>query len=123
MAGSLVAAAPRDRRRHLAAVDGPPPPVVWQGYAEADFVMLGPTQQGLLTSVFVARGDKVAIRAAAVCPDDADDRAARDQAAQMLAQVGRQLANLEAGAKPTEIEQAEYTWRPPTRSWCALRPI
>ena len=29
-----------------------PPPVEWQGYAEADFVKVGPTQQGLLTAVF-----------------------------------------------------------------------
>jgi len=28
----------------------PPPPIVWQGYAEADFVMVGPTQQGLFTA-------------------------------------------------------------------------
>ena len=31
-----------------------PPPVAWQGYAEADFVKIGPTQQGLLTAVAVA---------------------------------------------------------------------
>jgi len=84
-----------------------PPPIVWQGYAEADFVMVGPTQQGLLTAVLVARGDKVAIGAPLFAQDDADDRAARDQAGQMLAQAARQLVNLEAGAKPTEIQQAE----------------
>src|SRR5580692_10516165 len=85
----------------------PPPPIVWQGYAEADFVMVGPTQQGLLTAVLVARGDKVAAGAPLFAQDDADDRAARDQAAQMLTQAVRQLVNLEAGGKPTEIEQAE----------------
>lgn len=56
----------------------PPPPIVWQGYAEADFVMVGPTQQGLFTAVFVARGDKVAPGAPLFTQDDADDRAARD---------------------------------------------
>jgi HlyD family secretion protein len=85
----------------------PPPSIVWQGYAEADFVMVGPTQQGLLTAVLVARGDAVATGAPLFTQDDVDDRAARDQAAQMLAQAARQLVNLEAGAKPTEIEQAE----------------
>jgi HlyD family secretion protein len=85
----------------------PPPPIVWQGYAEADFVMVGPTQQGLLTAVFVARGDKVVAGAPLFAQDDADDQAARDQAAQMLVQTARQLVNLEAGAKPTEIQQAE----------------
>jgi HlyD family secretion protein len=37
-----------------------PAPVEWQGYAEADYVKVGPTLEGLLTSVFVARGTKVA---------------------------------------------------------------
>ena len=35
-------------------------PVMWQGYAEADYVKVGPTQSGLLTAVSVARGDAVA---------------------------------------------------------------
>ena len=34
-------------------------PVAWQGYAEADFVKVGPTQQGLVAAVYVARGDRV----------------------------------------------------------------
>jgi len=83
------------------------PPIVWQGYAEADFVKLGPTQQGLLTAVAVARGDEVRTGALLFTQDDVDDRAARDQAAQMLAQADEQLVNLQKGGKPTEIEQAE----------------
>jgi HlyD family secretion protein len=85
----------------------PPPAIVWQGYAEADFVMVGPTQQGLLTAVFVARGEAVAIGALLLTQDETDDQAARDQAVQILAQAGKQLANLQAGGKPTEIQQAE----------------
>jgi HlyD family secretion protein len=84
-----------------------PPPIMWQGYAEADFVKVGPTQQGLLTAVAVARGDAVETGALLFTQDDADDRAARDQAAQMLAAAEQQLANLQAGGKPTEILQAE----------------
>ena len=84
-----------------------PPAIVWQGYVEADFVKVGPTQQGLLTDVFVKRGDEVAIGAPLFAQDDADDRAARDHAAQMLMQAVKQLANLQEGGKPTEIEQAE----------------
>jgi HlyD family secretion protein len=87
--------------------DRPPPAIVWQGYAEADFVMVGPTQQGLLTAVFVARGDAVAIGSPLFNQDEVDDQAARDQAVQILAQAEKQLANLQAGGKPTEIEQAE----------------
>lgn len=84
-----------------------PPPVVWQGYAEADFVEVGPTQQGLLTAVSVQRGDEVAAGTPLFAQDDIADQAARDQAAQMLAQAEKQLANLQAGGKTTEIEQAK----------------
>jgi HlyD family secretion protein len=84
-----------------------PHAVVWQGYAEADFVKVAPTQQGLLTAVSVARGDAVAPGAPLFAQDDVADRAARDQAAQGLAQAESQLANLRAGGKPTEIEQVE----------------
>lgn len=80
---------------------------VWQGYAEADFVKVGPTQQGLLTAVSVARGDQIAAGALLFVQDETPDRAARDQAARLLAQAEEQLANLETGGKQTEIEQAK----------------
>jgi HlyD family secretion protein len=84
-----------------------PAPVAWQGYAEADFVKIGPTQQGLLTTIAVARGDQVQAGSLLFTQDDADDRAAHDQAAQMLAQAQEALGNLQQGGKPTEIAQAE----------------
>jgi HlyD family secretion protein len=84
-----------------------PPSISWQGYAEADFVKVGPTQPGLLTAVNVARGDTVAVGALLFTQDDAADLAARDQARQQLAQAEKQLANLQEAAKPTEIQQAE----------------
>jgi len=37
------------------------PPLQWQGYAEADYVKVGPTQQGLLMSLAVRRGSKVVV--------------------------------------------------------------
>ena len=83
------------------------PPVEWQGYAEADFVKVGPTQQGLLTSLFVMRGTRVAAGAPLFDQDDTADRAARDQALRQLKQAEEQLANLQAGGKLTEIRQAE----------------
>jgi HlyD family secretion protein len=82
-------------------------PPQWQGYAEADFVKVGPTQQGLLTGVKVARGDQVAQGEPLFDQDDTNDRAARDQVARQLRQAEEQLANLQAGGKPTEIRQAE----------------
>jgi HlyD family secretion protein len=84
-----------------------PGPPVWQGYAEGDFVKVGPTQSGLLTDVRVARGDRVKAGDLLFNQDDADDIAARDQAAHQLAQAEKQLANLRQGAKPTEVQQAE----------------
>ena len=85
----------------------PVPPTEWQGYAEADFVKVGPTQQGLLVSLSVARGSKVAAGAALFDQDDTNDVAARDQVARQLKQAEEQVANLQAGGKPTEIQQAE----------------
>jgi HlyD family secretion protein len=85
----------------------PPAPIEWQGYAEADFVKVGPTQQGLVTAVYVGRGDQVAAGAPLFAQDDTSDLAARDQAARQLRQTQEQLGNLEAAGKPTEIEQAE----------------
>lgn len=84
-----------------------PAPLAWQGYAEADYVKVGPTQQGLLTELAVARGDEVARGAPLFAQDDTEDRAARDQATRQLMQAREQLANLRAAGKPTEIEQAE----------------
>lgn len=83
-----------------------PPPVSWQGYANADFVKIGPTQQGLLTAVHVARGDKVTAQAPLFDQDATSDLAARDQAQNQLDQAEEQLANLQSAGKPTEIAQA-----------------
>jgi HlyD family secretion protein len=79
----------------------------WQGYADADFVKVGPTQQGFITQLHVARGDRIVKGAPLFDQDDADDRAASDQAARQLAQAQEQFANLQSGGKPTEILQAE----------------
>ena len=82
-------------------------PTEWQGYAEADFVKIGPTLEGPLTSVFVERGTKVAAGKPLFDQDDIAERAALDQATRQLRQAEGQLANLRAAGKPTEIQQAE----------------
>jgi HlyD family secretion protein len=79
----------------------------WQGYAEADYVKAAPVEQGMLTTISVARGDQIARDAPLFTQDDTHDRAARDQAARQLAQAEEQLANLEAAMKPTEVTEAE----------------
>lgn len=82
-------------------------PTQWQGYADADFVKVGPTQQGLLTRIAVARGDRVAMGAPLFDQDDTADEAAHDQAIRQVRQAEEQLANLMSAARPTEIRQAE----------------
>ncbi len=84
-----------------------PAPTAWQGYAEADFVKIGPTQPGLITAMRVARGDRVVKGQPLFAQDDADDRAAVDHARRLLEQARGQLANLVAPARPSEIDQAE----------------
>ncbi|MCL2428601.1 MAG: secretion protein HylD, partial [Alphaproteobacteria bacterium] len=85
----------------------PAPPVEWQGYAEADFIKVGPTQQGLLTSLYVTRGVRVAAGARLFDQDDANDQASRGQAVRQLNQAEEQLANLKTGGRPTEIQQSQ----------------
>ena len=89
----------------------PVEPPTWQGYAEADFVKVGPTQQGLVTRVLVSRGDHVAKGAPLFEQDSTADRAAFDQAQFALQQAEEQLADLEAPARETEILQAEANLR------------
>jgi HlyD family secretion protein len=84
-----------------------PPPAEWQGYADADFVKVSPVFEGVLTSLYVERGAKVACGEPLFDQDDTAERAALDQAARQLTQAERQLTNLESASKPTEIVQAE----------------
>ncbi len=90
---------------------GPPAPEEWQGYADADFVKVGPTQQGLITAVRVERGDRVVKGAPLFEQDDADDCYAAEQATRLLQQAKDQLANLQNPGKPTEIATAEANLR------------
>ena len=84
-----------------------PPPLEWQGYADADFVKVGPTQEGMLVAVHVVRGAKVAAGAPLFDQDDTNERAARDQALRQLKQAEAQLGNLEAASRESQIAQAE----------------
>lgn len=81
-------------------------PPSWQGYVEAEYVRVSPTLEGRLVSLAVARGDEVPAGALLFAQDDADDTAARNEAAGKLAEARARLANLEAASRPTEIAQA-----------------
>ena len=82
-------------------------PPAWQGYAEADFVKVGPTQPGLVTAIKVARGDRVVKGAPLFEQDDTAERAAVAQAEYAVAQAQSQLENLQAPSRATEIAAAE----------------
>lgn len=84
----------------------PVPVTAWQGYVDADYVKVAPTQQGLLTAVDVHRGDTVKAGAPLFAQDDAYDRASRDEAAAKLAQSEAQLRNLQTASRETQIAQA-----------------
>ena len=103
----LIAAAAVVAAGYFMLRPGPPAGIEWQGYADADFVKVGPTQQGLVTAVHVARGDRVVKGQALFEQDDVNDRAAVDQAARLLRQAEDQLKNLKNSGKPTEVAQAE----------------
>lgn len=83
------------------------PPAGWQGYVDADYVRIGPTQAGLLVAVSVSRGDAVRAGAPLFAQDDVHDRAARDEARAQLAEAEARLANLRGASRRTEIAQAE----------------
>lgn len=84
-----------------------PPPLEWQGYADADFVKIGPTQDGLILALHVARGEMVAAGAPLFDQDDTSERAARDQAARQLKQAEAQLGNLQEASREPQIQQAK----------------
>lgn len=82
------------------------PPERWLGYAEADYVRVGPVLEGRLTGVSVARGDQVTLGTALFAQDDIAERAARDQAAAQRDAEREKLADLQGHGRDQEIEQA-----------------
>jgi HlyD family secretion protein len=96
---------------YLGRAHGPP---VFQGYAEAEYVKVAPTQPGLLVELAVHRGDEVKAGDFLFAQDAAPDEAAKAEAAGKLAQAESLLANLEKGGRPSEIEAARAEVREAT---------
>lgn len=84
----------------------PPPTEGWLGYAEADYVKVGPTQSGLLTRLMVKRGDEVSAGTALFTQDDIADAAACAQAEAELEQARHRLRDLNDTSRDQEIRQA-----------------
>jgi len=75
----------------------------FQGYAEGEYLRLGPEASGRLTVLAVSRGDRVR-KGDLLFQLDADEAThARDQAAADLAEATSRLADLTKGARPEEI--------------------
>jgi HlyD family secretion protein len=109
--GVLLAVAGAAAWLYFGRASGPP---IFQGYAEAEYVKVAPTQSGLLMQLGVQRGDAVAAGDFLFAQDAAPDQAARAEAAGKLAQAEALLANLEKGGRPSEIEAARAEVREAT---------
>jgi HlyD family secretion protein len=87
---------------------------MFQGYAEAEYVKVAPTQSGILMELAVKRGDTIEEGTFLFVQDAAPDKAAREEAFGKLAQAEALLANLEKGGRPSEIEAARAEVREAT---------
>ena len=76
----------------------------WQGYVEGEFVYLGSSQSGKLTQLDVARGDDISANAPVFALESVDETAALQQAQQQLAAARAQLADIQTGKRPPEVD-------------------
>lgn len=88
----------------LAACDGRPEGT-WQGYAEGEYVRVGPIDGGTVDAIPVRRGDKVADGALLFQLDQTAEVAAQAQAVAQLAQAQSTYRNLLKGLRAPELEQ------------------
>jgi len=82
----------------------------YQGYAEADWVFVGPDDAGRLTSLSATEGSQIEKGAPLFSVDDTLELAARDQAQSALQESQAKLARLQAPDKrPEEIAVMQAT--------------
>jgi HlyD family secretion protein len=84
-----------------------PGPTLAVGYVEGEHVMLAPTETAQILRLNVKRGDKVTPGMALGALEDADAKIAVEEAKAALAQAEAQLANLQEGRRPEEINVLE----------------
>ena len=75
----------------------------YQGYIEGEFVYLGSSQSGKLAQLPVARGQTVEAGAPVFALESVDEAAAVQQAQQQLAVARAQLADIQTGKRPPEV--------------------
>jgi HlyD family secretion protein len=88
----------------LLASCGDPAPTGWQGYIEGEFVHIASPFAGRLERLSVQRGQQVAQGAPLFALETDEESAARRQAAERLRAAQAQLADLQTGRRPTEID-------------------
>jgi HlyD family secretion protein len=93
-----------DSLTRLVGLGGPSAVDSFSGYVEAEYVLVTSTVGGTLIRVDVARGDWVEAGASLFVLDDTAERGARDEEAARLAQAQAQLADLQTGRRPPEID-------------------
>lgn len=77
----------------------------YQGYAEGEYVRVGPLQGGTITAIPVQRGDKVADGALLFQMDQTAEIAARKQAVAQLAEAQSRYDDLNKGLRASELDQ------------------
>ncbi|KAF0812260.1 Multidrug resistance protein MdtN [Andreprevotia sp. IGB-42] len=90
----------------LLAACGKAPDTHVQGYVEGEFVYMGSSQAGRLTTLNVARGQQLAAGAALFALDTDNEAAAQRQAQGELAAAQAQLADLQTGQRVPELDVA-----------------
>ncbi len=79
-------------------------PGTWQGYVEGEFVYLASSQAGQLTQLAVARGQTVAENTPLFTLEAQNETAAVAQAREQLRAAESQLADINTGKRPPEID-------------------
>lgn len=76
------------------------------GYAEADYVRLSSPIGGSLAHAYVKRGDRIAAGAPVFVLEQANERAAREEAVSHVQHAQDVLSNMQKGKRPDEIAAA-----------------
>ncbi|MGU7780867.1 HlyD family secretion protein [Burkholderia sp. PU8-34] len=79
----------------------------YQGYVEGEFVYLSSSQSGTLTQLAVQRGQTITANAPAFALEAVNETAALQQAQHQLAAAQAQLADLQTGKRPPEVNVAK----------------
>lgn len=82
-------------------------PLTVQGYVEGEYVYVAAAVAGRLETLSVALGARVEAGTPLFALDRASEQPARDEAAAQLARAEANLANLEKGKRPSEVDSIQ----------------